>query len=77
MGDVTVTLLCGTQYPEGDKVAVMVGLVETAEDGTQNVTWNALEGSVIDNLGRVETTMPGSLLKSVQDGTGLLAIVSK
>lgn len=70
-GDVTATLLFATPYAADAKVVVMVGLVNA-----DAIEWTALEGTVNAD-GAVEVVFPAALVTAIQNGTALLAVVSK
>lgn len=74
-GDVIATLLFATPYAADAKVIVMIGLVTFAEDATV-IDWTALEGTVNAD-GAVEVAFPAALSLAIQNGTALLAVVSK
>ncbi|MGN0779383.1 MAG: hypothetical protein ACI4MJ_09570 [Aristaeellaceae bacterium] len=65
----TVTLSFATPYDTD--VVVMIGLV--AEDGT--VAWNAFKGEAVN--GSIKVEFPAEILVAIQNGTALMAIVSK
>lgn len=71
IGDVTATLLFATPYAADAKVVVMIGLVNG-----DVIDWTALEGTVNAD-GAVEVVFPAALVAAIQNGTALLAVVSK
>ena len=75
-GSVNVTLTFSTPYAKDEKVVVLLGLVTVNEDGTQTVAWTAYEGVVVDE-GAIQVEFDPETLKMIQDGTALIAIVSK
>ena len=84
MGKVTATLKLPTPYADGEKVGVMVGLVNKTEDAEEEYTidWTALEGTVetsedVETVSSVKVEIEPELMKAIQDGEALLAIVSK
>lgn len=75
-GSVNVTLTFSTPYAKDEKVVVLLGLVTVNEDGTQTVAWTAYEGLVVEE-GAIQVEFDPETLKMIQDGTALIAIVSK
>lgn len=73
-GTVKMTMQFSTPYEKGSKVAVLVGIL--AKNG-KDVTWTAFEGEVVDNNGSIETELDPDTVEAIQNGTALLAIVSK
>lgn len=76
LGEVTVQLQFATPYAVGDKVAVAIGLVTVAEDGTQTVAWTAYDAVVIAES-VIEVTLDPATVMAIQEGSALLAVVSK
>lgn len=70
-GDVAATLLFATPYAADAKVIVVVGVVNA-----DAIEWTALEGTVNAD-GAVEVVFPAALVMAMQNGTALLAVVSK
>lgn len=70
-GDVTATLQFATPYAADAQVIVMIGLVNA-----DAIEWTALEGTVNAD-GAVEVVFPAALMTAIQNGTALLAVVSK
>ena len=78
-GAVTATMVFPTPYEEGQQVAVLVGIVTENADGTQSVAWQVFDGvgtSVAEGSG-IEVTFTPEILEQVQNGTALMAVVSR
>lgn len=78
-GAVTATMVFSTPYEEGQQVAVLVGIVTENADGTQSVAWQVFDGvgtSVAEGSG-IEVTFTPEILEQVQNGTALMAVVSR
>lgn len=83
-GKVTATMLFSTPYEEGEKVLVLIGLVTVLEDGTQEVAWRAFEGVGLgaiedeeETYGSIQVELTPEIVAAIQEGTALLAVVSK
>lgn len=83
-GKVTATMLFSTPYEEGEKVLVMIGLVTVLEDGTQEVVWQAFEGVGVgvveaeeETYGSIQVGLTPEIVAAIQEGTALMAVVSK
>lgn len=78
-GAVTATMVFSTPYEEGQQVAVLVGIVTENADGTQSVAWQVFDGvgtSAAEGSG-IKVTFTPEILEQVQNGTALMAIVSR
>ena len=77
-GDVTVTLTFATPYDaeKEPKVCVLIGVVTTYIDGTQNVEWKPFDGEVQED-GSVKIVMKPEDVKAIEGETALIAVVSK
>ncbi len=76
-GDFAVTLTFATAYAKDEPVVVMIGIV--TENG---VEWIALEGigtdsTAVEQAGGVAVTIPAEIVEQIQNGTALVAVVSK
>lgn len=76
-GDLTVTLTFATSYEKDEPVVIMIGIVTA-----NGVEWVALEGvgtnsNLTENLGGINVTIPAELVEKIQNGTALVAVVSK
>lgn len=83
-GRVTATMLFSTPYEKDEKVVVMIGLVTVNADGTQTVEWYAFERIGLDALegqeeteGRVRVELSAQIVAAIENGTALIAVVSK
>lgn len=83
-GKVTATMLFSTPYEKDEKVVLMIGLVTVNADGTQTVEWYAFEGTGLGALegqeeakGGVRVELSAQIVEAIQNGTALLAVVSK
>lgn len=76
-GNVSVKMQFSTPYEKDEKVIVLIGLVETNQDGTQSVEWIAYEGIGVEEQGCIQVELDPKLVLAIQNGTALLAIVSK
>lgn len=81
-GKVTANMLFSTPYAAGEKVIVMIGIVTINADGTQTVAWTAYEGvgvqvDSVENQGCIQVALDPATVLAIQQGTALLAIVSK
>lgn len=75
-GNAKVTLSFSTPYAKDEQVIVMLGLVTVNEDGTQSVEWTAYQAMVVEE-GAIQVEFDPQTLKSIQEGTALIAILSK
>lgn len=80
-GKVTAKMLFSTPYEEGEKVAVMIGLVTDCEDGTTAISWKAFEGvglaaEQVEEVGGIQVELDAETVLSIQNGIALLAVVS-
>lgn len=83
-GAVTVEMLFSTPYEKNEKVLVLIGLVTENQDNTQNVEWVAYDGFGMDlenagteGWGGIQAELDPEIILAIQNGTALLAIVSK
>lgn len=78
-GALTVTLYFSTPYEVGQKVVVMIGLVNEVAQNMHTVEWTAYEGvGVNGELGvGIEVEVTPEVLLAIQDGMALLAVVSE
>ncbi|MDO5378772.1 MAG: hypothetical protein Q4G52_10605 [Clostridia bacterium] len=83
-GKVTATMLFSTPYEKDEKVVLMIGLVTVNADGTQTVEWYAFEGIGLgavegqeETEGRIRVELSAEIVEAIQNGTALLAMVSK
>lgn len=87
-GKVLAKMLFATPYEKDEKVVVMIGLVTVDEMGNQIVKWTAYEGigigtqedineGVIEEMGAVQVELDPAIVKAIEDGVALLAVVSK
>lgn len=81
---VTVKMLFSTPYEKDEKVIVLIGLVTVNEDNTQSVEWIAYEGvgvelenAGLEEQGCIQVELNPEIILDIQEGTALLAIVSK
>lgn len=80
-GKVTAKMLFSTPYEVGEKVAVMIGLVNENADGTITVDWNAFEGvgiaaDQVEAAGSIQVELDAETVLAIQNGIALLAVVS-
>lgn len=75
-GSLTMNMYFSTPYQKDEKVVVLVGLVTVNEDGAQNIQWVAYEGTGVEEGGLV-VEFDAQTMEAVQNGTALLAVVSK
>ena len=80
---IKATMLFSTPYQEGEKVAVMIGIVTTLEDGTQNIDWQVFEGVGVaakngqaETSGAIQVELSKEIVLAIQNGTALMAVVS-
>lgn len=76
-GSVSVKMQFSTPYEKDEKVIIMIGLVTVNQDGTQSVEWTAYEGIGVDEQGCILVELDPEIILAIQNGTALLAIVSK
>ena len=83
-GKVTATMLFSTPYEKDEKVIVLIGIVTVHEDGAQTVEWTAFEGVGLDAVegqeetyGCIQVELTQEIVAAIQNGTALLAVVSK
>lgn len=75
-GTVTMTFAVSTPYAKDEQIVVLLGLVTVNADGTQTVTWTAHDADVTEE-GTIKVDFEPEILKLIQEGTALIAIVSK
>ena len=80
-GKVTAKMLFSTPYEVGEKVAVMIGLVNENADGTITVDWEAFEGigiasEQVEAAGSIQVELDAKTVLAIQNGIALLAVVS-
>lgn len=73
-GDVSAKMQFSTPYAADEKVLVLVGLVSVE---TGEIEWTAFEGVGVGEEGAIKVTFTAEILKAIQNGTALLAVVSK
>lgn len=76
-GAVTAKMLFSTPYEVGEKVLVMVGIVTVNQNGAQSVEWFVYEGVGAEEQGCIRVELNPEIVLAIQNGTALLAIVSK
>lgn len=78
-GTVTATMYLSTPYEVSQKLVVMIGYVQFAEDGTWNVEWFAYEGKVVaDDKGvGIQVELDAETMLAIQNGKTILAVVSQ
>lgn len=83
-GKVTASMLFSTPYEKDEKVVVLIGIVTVLEDGTQSVVWQAFEGIGLDAVedqeetyGCIRVELTPEIVLAIEEGTALLAVVSK
>lgn len=76
-GKVKVCMTFATPYAKDDTLLVMIGRVTLHTDGTQEVTWTAYEGVGQGEEGGILAELDPQALMDAQNGTTLLAIVSR
>lgn len=74
-GAVTATMSFFTPYAKGEKVLVLVGLINVNEDGIESIEWIAFEG--VGTNGGISVQFNAETLMKVQTGNALLAVVSQ
>lgn len=72
-GNVTLTFQFKTPYEQDEPVLVLIGL-RNAETG--EMEWTAFEGIGVGEEGAVQVEFTPEILKAIQDGNALLAVVS-
>ena len=72
-GNVTLTFQFKTPYAQDEPVLVLIGL-RNAETG--EMEWTAFEGIGVGEEGAVQVEFTPEILKAIQDGNALLAVVS-
>ena len=75
-GKVNVTFTVSTPYAKDEQIIVLLGLVTVEADGTQTVAWTAYEAVIVEE-GAIQVEFEPETLKLIQEGTALIAIVSK
>ena len=69
MGQVTAVFQFATPYEAGTKVLMLIG-----EKQDDTVTWTAFDGEVTEE--GVKVVLPADVVKNIQDGGCMLAVVS-
>ena len=86
LGKVTACLQLPTPYAEGEKVAVMIGLINKGENDEYTVDWTALPGTVeniesttegVETVSAVKVEIEPELMTAIQNGDAIVAVVSK
>lgn len=72
-GNVTLTFQFKTPYAQDELVLVLIGL-RNAETG--EMEWTVFEGIGVGEEGAVQVEFTPEILKAIQDGNALLAVVS-
>lgn len=75
-GQIGMELSFATVYPAGEKVIVMVGILKVDANGVQTIEWTVFEG-IGTNAGSIEVEFTPEILLAAQEGTAMMAIVSK
>ncbi len=75
-GKVNMTFTVSTPYAKDEQIIVLLGLVTVEADGTQTVAWTAYEAVIVEE-GAIQVEFEPETLKLIQEGTALIAIVSK
>lgn len=83
-GKVVANMLFATPYGKDEKVVVMIGIVTVDASGKQVVTWTALEGiglgtqsNGVESMGAIQVELDPAIVKAIQEGNALMAVVSK
>lgn len=83
-GKVTAKMLFSTPYEKDEKVIVMIGLVTVDVNGNQSIQWTAYEGiglgaveGATEEMGGIQVELDSEIVKAIEEGTALLAVVSK
>ena len=83
-GVVNAKMLFSTPYAKGETVVVLIGLVTIDQNGAQNVEWVAYEGvgaevenAGVEEQGCIQVELNPEIILAIQEGTALLAVVSK
>jgi len=83
-GKVVANMLFATPYGKDEKVVVMIGIVTVDANGNQVVTWTAYEGvglgtqaNGVERMGAIQVELDPAIVKAIQEGTALMAVVSK
>lgn len=76
-GNVSVKMQFSTPYEKDEKVIILIGLVEADQGGMQSVNWTAYEGFGVEEQGCIQVELDPEIILAIQNGTALLAIVSK
>lgn len=66
-----------TPYEKDEKVIVLIGLAKENQDGVQSIEWTAYEGIGVEEQGCIQVELDPEIILAIQNGTALLAIVSK
>lgn len=83
-GPVTLTMLFSTPYEKDETVVVLFGVTVIGEDGAKYIHWIAVEGSGLGNVdgsvemdGAIRIELSPDLIKAIENGNVLMAVVSK
>lgn len=83
-GKVIAKMIFSTPYEKDEKVVVMIGLVTVDENGVQTIQWIAYEGiglgsveGVAEEMGGIQVELDPEIVKAIEEGITLLAVVSK
>ena len=82
-GKVTAKMLFSTPYEKAEKVIVMIGLVTVDANGNQSIQWTAYEGiglgavGATEGMGGIQVELDSEIVKAIEEGIALLAVVSK
>ena len=75
-GAVKATLRFATPYEKGEKVVVLIGLVDTEAVEDTPIVWTAFDGDVVEQ-GCVEAEFDAATVLAIQEGNALMAIASR
>lgn len=76
-GNVSIKMQFSTPYEKDEKVIVLIGLAKENQDGVQSIEWTAYEGIGLEEQGSIQVELDPEIILAIQNGTALLAIVSK
>lgn len=76
-GNVSIKMQFSTPYEKDEKVIVLIGLAKENQDGVQSIEWTAYEGIGVEEQGCIQVELDPEIILAIQNGTALLAIVSK
>jgi len=75
-GEIEVAMSFITAYEAGEKVAVMFGILDETDINNTEINWTVIEG-VASESGAVVFTFTADQLIAAQEGTALIATISK